>query len=150
MDNEIKFEEIVNETETEAKREPGKFRRFWNKYGEKILGIGIPVLMIGGCAVAIGIEARNGKIFDNEIKAKYGPKATAGSIFGGNPKKLWGQNKIWEEKYKSNFDSVYDLAKGLDLKPEENFSIEKVWDGGELVTQVVQFTKDGYYHGNLC
>lgn len=152
MNKEVNFEEIVeNEmNEEQERKQPGKFRQFWDKHGEKILYGGIMVLTLAGFGVAVGVQLHNGKVFENDIKAKYGPKATAGNIFGGNPKKLWGQNQIWEEKYKSNFDSVYDLAKQLNLKPEENFSIEKVYDDGELVTQVVQFTKDGYYHGNLC
>ena len=146
------YEEIKKEEVTEPfVIEPAKDEKkpgFWRRNGAKIIAVTyyttMAALVIGGIIKG----AKNQKTFDRLIKEKYGENHTEGCFAEGNLKKLWDGNRAFEESYKGNFDKVADFVKGLDMRADETYSIDRVVDKtGKLVTELVQVRDGGYYHG---
>lgn len=97
----------------------------WENHKAEILigaiwgGIGIYSVV----AMALGIKRQ--KAFNLEVKAKYGPNATHGNIFGGSIKKRRADLEAWEKgSRKEDFDRVMKVAKTLHIGSDDVYTIE--------------------------
>lgn len=97
----------------------------WENHKEEILigsiwgGIGIYSIV----TMALGIKRQ--KAFTKEVRAKYGPNATHGNIFGGSLKKRRADLEAWEQgNRKTEFDRVMEFAKTLHLGNDDSYTIE--------------------------
>ena len=97
----------------------------WENHKAEILigsiwgGIGIYSI----AAMVLGIKRQ--KVFNLEVKAKYGPNATHGNIFGGSLKKRRAEFEAWEQgNCKNEFNRVMEFAKTLHFGNDDSYTIE--------------------------
>lgn len=138
---------VSRETPCEA-REEVKKESFWKKHqAEIIAGSYYGVVLLLTC-LGVRKSIKNCKLFDNQIKSKYGQNVTEGCMLNKSLKEMWDGNRKFEEEYKGNFDKVADFVKGLDMRSDELYTIEKCVDkSGKLVTALTQTRDGGWYHG---
>ena len=103
----------------------------WEKHKAEILigtiwgGIGIYSVV----AIALGFKRQ--KVFNQEVKAKYGPNATHGNIFSGSMSKRRANLEAWEQgNCKTEFNRVMEFAKTLKLNDGDAYTIEGINDPG--------------------
>lgn len=97
----------------------------WNNHKAEILigtiwgGIGIYSIT----AMTLGFKRQ--KAFNQEVKAKYGPNATHGNIFGGSIPKRRADLEAWEKgNRKADFDRVMSFARTLHIGSDDVYTIE--------------------------
>ena len=97
----------------------------WENHKAEILigGIWGGIIIYSVVAMALGIKRQ--KAFNLEVKAKYGPNATHGNIFGGSIKKRRADLEVWEKgNRKEDFDRVMKVAKTLHIGSDDVYTIE--------------------------
>lgn len=102
-----------------------KLSEIWDSNKDKVILGGI----IGGCllteVLVFARSIKNQKIFNSEVKAKYGPNTTHGNIFGGSIKKRRADLEAWEKgSRKEDFDRVMKVAKTLHIGSDDVYTIE--------------------------
>lgn len=122
----------------------------WENHKAEILigtiwgGIGIYSVV----AIALGFKRQ--KVFNQEVKAKYGPNATHGNIFGGSLKKRRADLEAWEQgNRKTEFNRVMEFAKTLHLGNDDSYTIEGFNDPANNRIAVGVFQQCGkMYHSD--
>ena len=101
----------------------------------------------GFCGLMLYKQYKTNQAFIASVRELYGSNVTEGSIFGGNPAKLWGMRKTWEETGKENFDKLKELVGTLNLAKGEQFTVEKL-NGGKHANEIEIFhmLDNGFFH----
>ena len=117
--------------------------------GEIILGVaGLAMIVIPG--IHIGKCLKENAAFKQSIQELFGPNVTEGNYFGGNPHKLWGMRKNWEEVGKPNFNKVKELVGELNLNSGESFTLQKVSLGKHKgKVEIFQSLDNGFFHDEI-
>jgi len=123
------FSDFLEQTENSNMSIMEKIKKnavdLWENHKVEILigtiwgGIGIYSVI----AMALGFKRQ--KAFNKEVKAKYGPNATHGNIFGGSIPKRRADLEAWEKgNRKVDFDQVMKFAKTLHIGSDDVYTIE--------------------------
>lgn len=102
-----------------------KLEDFWDDHKDGIVLCGImgAIWIPAGLYMAHGIKMQ--KLFNAEVRKKYGPNATHGNIFGGSIPKRRADLEAWEKgSRKEDFDRVMKVAKTLRIGSDDVYTIE--------------------------
>ena len=135
--NEFKEEVCVNEVVESEPVQMSKFDRMKIKAKDFVkdntAGIvcgALGLTYFGFCGLMLYKQYKTNQAFIASVRELYGSNVTEGSIFGGNPAKLWGMRKTWEKTGKENFDKLKEFVGTLNLAKGEHFIVEKL-NGGK-------------------